>query len=288
MTRVLVLGSNGMLGSMVARVLASCPALEVVLSTRRGSDGAMEFDASRDSVAELLDSAGCDWIINAIGVLDSGIDEGDPDSVARAIDTNATFPNRLAAAAGGRRVIQISTDGVFSGRNAPYDERAPHDAASVYARSKSMGEVSSPTFLNLRCSIIGPEESPVRSLLGWALSQPPDATITGYTNQQWNGITTYHFSKLCTAVILGDQLDLPNILHVVPNDAVDKAVLLRLLLTAFGRSDVTVVAEPAAAPADRTLCTVYPEVNESLWAAAGYRRPPTIEAMVRELSALGP
>ena len=288
MTRVLVLGSNGMLGSMVARVLASCPALEVVLSTRRGSDGAMEFDASRDSVAELLDSAGCDWIINAIGVLDSGIDEGDPDSVARAIDTNATFPNRLAAAAGGRRVIQISTDGVFSGRDAPYDERAPHDAASVYARSKSMGEVSSPTFLDLRCSIMVRRSPRSDRCSGGHCPNRRTATITGYTNQQWNGITTYHFSKLCTTVILGDQLDLPNILHVVPNGAVDKAVLLRLLLTAFGRSDVTVVAEPAAAPADRTLCTVYPEVNESLWAAAGYRRPPTIEAMVRELSALGP
>ena len=273
-----------MLGGMVVRVLASHPALEVVASTRRGGNAALEFDSSRDSIAELLDSAHCDWIVNAIGILDNRIDEDDPQSVATAIDTNATFPNRLAAAAGGRRVIQISTDGVFSGRNAPYDERAPHDAVGVYARSKSLGVVSSPAFVNLRCSIIGPEEPPASSLLGWALSHPPGATITGYTNHRWNGITTYHFAKLCAATILGDDLDLPVVLHAVPGDAVDKAELLRLLLSAFGRNDVTVVADPAPAPADRTLCTVYPKANECLWAAAGYRRPPTIEEMVRELS----
>ena len=279
-----MLGGNGMLGSMVARVLASHPALEVVATTRRRGNAALKFDSSRDSIAELLDSTHCDWIVNAIGVLANRIDEDDPQRVATAIDTNATFPNRLAAAVGGRRVIQIGTDGVFSGRDAPYDERAPHDAEGVYARSKSLGVVTSPAFVNLRCSIIGPEEPPASSLLGWALSQPPGATITGYTNHRWNGITTYHFAKLCAATILGDDLDLPVVLHVVPGDAVDKAELLRLMLSAFDRNDVTVVADPAPAPADRTLCTIYPEANECLWAAAGYGRPPTIDEMLRELS----
>jgi dTDP-4-dehydrorhamnose reductase len=284
MTRVLVLGANGMLGSMVAKVLASHRELEVVGSTRQGSDAPLEFDSSRDSIAELLESVHCDWVVNAIGILDSRIDEDDPESVASAIDTNATFPNRLAAAAGDRGVIQISTDGVFSGRNPPYGERALHDATGVYARSKSLGEVSSPGFVNLRCSIIGPEDPPARSLLGWAMSQPPGATITGYTNHRWNGITTFHFAKLCAGVILGDRFELPTVLHVVPGDAVDKAELLGLLLSAFGRGDVTVLPEPAPAPMDRTLCTEYPKVNGRLWAAAGYRRPPTIEKMVRELS----
>ena len=287
MTRVLVLGANGMLGRMVARVLASHPALEVVASTRQGSRAAIKFDSSCDSLREVLDATDCEWIVNAIGVLDSRIDEDDPQSVATAIDTNATFPNRLAAAAGDRRVIQISTDGVFSGRDAPYDERALHDAPGVYARSKSLGEVSSPTLVNLRCSIIGPEEQPARSLLGWALSQPSGATITGYTNHYWNGITTYHFAKLCAATVLGTAPGLPGVLHVVPGDAVDKAELLRLLLSAFDRDDVTVVADPAPARVDRRLSTVYPEVNESLWAAAGYRSPPTIEEMVGELSVVG-
>jgi len=288
MTRVLVLGASGMLGTMVARVLASNSALEVVASTRQGAGAALAFDADRDSIPELLDSARCDWIINAIGILDRRIDEADPVSVAAAIEVNATLPNRLVAAAGRRRrVIHISSDGVFSGRTAPYDERAPRDADSVYALSKSLGEVRSANVVNLRCSIIGRDEHPAKSLLGWAVSLPPGATITGYTNHHWNGVTTYHLAKLCAAVILSDIHDLPNLLHIVPGDAVSKAELLQLILSAFGRGDVNVVAESAPVPVDRTLGTVYPEVNQRLWGAAGHPTPPTIQEMVNELSTLG-
>ncbi len=286
MTRVLVIGTNGMLGAMIARVLASDGGLDVVASTRHGGDGALAFDAGRNSIAELLDHARCDWIVNAVGVLDRRIDEDDPNSVANAVDVNAVFPLRLAAAAGrDQRVINIATDGVFTGSGGPYDERAARDAEGAYARSKALGEVHSPNVVNLRCSIIGPEKLPARSLLGWAVSQPPEATIKGYSNHRWNGVTTLHFAKLCAAVILGGQPTLPSLLHVVPANAISKADLIRLGLVAFGRTDVTVVDEPAPAPGDRTLRTVYPEVNQGLWSAAGYPLPPTIAEMVNELAA---
>jgi dTDP-4-dehydrorhamnose reductase len=289
MTRVLVLGANGMLGSMVARVLAGTPLLEVVATTRRGGNNTLEFEVGRSSISELLDSARCDWVVNALGILDRRIDVDDPACVASVIDVNARFPHRLAAAADrGQRVINVATDGVFSGRNAPYDERAMHDADGLYSRSKSLGEVRSPHVVNLRCSIIGPEALPATSLLGWAVSQPAGATITGYTNHRWNGLTTLHFAKVCSAVILGGDHDLPPTLHVVPGDSVSKAELLSLGLEAFGRTDVTVVAEPASVPVDRTLCTVHPEINGHLWAAAGYPRPPRITDMVNELAMLDP
>ena len=287
MTRVLVLGANGMLGSMVSRVLVANPLLELVTTTRRGGNGSVAFEVGRSSIAELLDSVRCDWVVNALGVLDRQIDEGDPACVASAIDVNALFPHRLAAAVGpGQRVINVATDGVFSGRNAPYDEHASGDADGVYARTKSLGEVRSPHVVNLRCSIIGPERPPAKSLLGWAVSQPADATITGYVNHQWNGLTTLHFAKVCSAVISGGDHGLPSTLHIVPGDSVSKAELLRLGLEAFSRSDVTVVPEPAAVPVDRTLRTVYPEVNEHLWASAGYPSPPKIMDMVKELAML--
>ena len=286
---MLVLGANGMLGSMIARVLAANRSLEVVVSTRRGGGDAQAFDAGRDSVAELLDSTRCHWIVNAIGILDNRIDEDDPDSTAAAVDVNAGFPHRLASAADpGQCIVNIATDGVFSGRSAPYDERAAHDASGVYARSKSLGEVRSPNTVNLRCSIIGPEEAPATSLLGWATSQPVGATITGYTNHQWNGVTTLHFAKLCEALVLGDQRGLPSTLHVVPGDSVSKAELLRLVLAAFGRGDVSVGDGRAPDPVDRTLCTIHPEINRRLWAAAGYSRPPSVSDMVNELAAFVP
>ena len=226
-----------------------------------------------------------DWIVNAIGLLDRHIDESDPDSVAAAIHVNATFPNRLAAAAGPeRRVLHFATDGVFSGSNAPYDEKAPHDAVGVYARSKSLGEPRSPNCISLRCSIIGPENPPASSLLGRILSEPPGAIVAGYTNHRWNGVTTLHLARLCAAMIEGYDDPLPSVLHVVPGDAVSKAELIALCLLAFGRNDVTLEAEPSPASVDRTLRTLHPTINRQLWAAAGYAQPPTIGEMVRELA----
>ena len=137
MTSVLVLGADGMLGSMVARVLSDQPGARR-RSVHPRSEPSMTWNSTQTGTLSKSCSTqpACDWIINAIGILDRHIDESDPNSVAAAIDVNSTFPNRLAAAAGrDSRVIHITTDGVFSGRNAPYDETAPHDAVGVYARS---------------------------------------------------------------------------------------------------------------------------------------------------------
>jgi dTDP-4-dehydrorhamnose reductase len=287
MTDVLVLGASGMVGGMVARVLAENPRLNVTPAARRlaGEEG-VSFDAERDSIAAILSRRRYDWIVNAAGVVKPLIDEEDPASGARAMAVNATFPRRLADAAleGGSRVVQIGTDGVFSGAEGPYAEDAPHDARDVYAHSKSGGEVSAAHVLNLRCSIVGPERPPARSLLGWALSQPEGARITGYTNHRWNGVTSLHFAKLCEAVIASD-LDLPPTLHVVPADIVSKAELLELALSAFGRDDVVLSAEPAAAAADRTLTTLHPDVNRRLWRVVGYPTPPLVATMMSELAA---
>jgi dTDP-4-dehydrorhamnose reductase len=285
MTKILVLGANGMLGSMLVRVLAEIPEFDVVGSTRSGQSGYRAFEVGRDSVDDLLTSVRCDWVLNAMGVLDRHIEPSDPASVASAVAVNAEFPNRLAVATrGAQQMINFATDGVFSGRRGPYDERAEQDAGGVYARSKGLGEVQAAGVVNLRCSIIGPEEPPAVSLLGWALTQPRGATITGFTNHQWNGLTTFHLGKVCAAIILGEVTGLPSTLHVVPYDTVSKAELLQHSVESFGRTDLTVSPQPAAEAVDRRLGTTYPEINARLWAAAGYARPPTIFEMVSELA----
>jgi dTDP-4-dehydrorhamnose reductase len=285
MTRILVLGANGMLGSMLVRVLAGHPELDIIGSTRSGQSGGCAFEVGRDSLEALLASIRCDWVLNAIGVLDRHINASDPASVASAIAVNAEFPNRLAEATReAQQVIGFATDGVFSGRRGPYDERSVQDAIGVYARSKGLGEVKAANVVNLRCSIIGPENPPAVSLLGWALSQPHGATINGFINQRWNGLTTFHLAKICAGVVLRRVTGLPATLHVVPSDAVSKAELLKHSVESFGRSDLTVIPRPSAEAVDRRLDTVYPEISAELWRAAGYERPPTVFQMVSELA----
>ena len=151
MPRTVVLGAGGMLGSMLAATISDAVAVD-----------RSRFEAGRDDPGALLDETRCDQVVNAIGVIKPLIDEGDPQSVDRAMTINAWFPHSLAEAAEKRgvRVIHMTTDGVFSGRNGPYDEVAAHDADDVYGISKSRGEVVANHVVNLRCSIIGPERPP--------------------------------------------------------------------------------------------------------------------------------
>jgi dTDP-4-dehydrorhamnose reductase len=293
MAKVLILGAHGMLGSMVARVLAQRPELEVSTTARddpcppAGRFAPRQFDARSDSLGPLLDADDYEWIVNGIGMLKTRIAEDDRTSIEEAIAVNALFPHRLAAEAAerGQRVIQIATDGVYAGAAGPYDESAAHDPRDVYGKTKSLGETPSENVWHLRCSIVGPELDAPTSLLGWILAAPPGAELTGYDGHRWNGITTLHFAKLCSAIIAG--ADIPaGVQHVVPGDSVSKAELLELVLRAFGRTDVTVRHTPGpGAPVDRRLATRDPAANERLWQAAGYAQPPTIEAMLSELAA---
>jgi dTDP-4-dehydrorhamnose reductase len=293
MTRVLVLGGGGMLGAMVTRTLALESEFSVHATTREAVPPSVSrvawtvFDAERDLVPELLADQAADWIVNCIGVIKPRIDESDPDSVLRAIAANAVFPRRLAAVAAkfGQRVVEIATDGVFSGAAGPYDENSAHDPLDVYGKTKSLGEQSARNVVRLRCSVIGPEVAhPPQSSLGRTLAAPAGTTLTGFTAQRWNGVTTLHFARLCVAIIRGAKVD--GLQHVVPGDSVTKADLLECIALAHGREDLKVTREPGPAEIDRRLVTRRPEINRRLWHAAGYSEPPTVQSMVSELAAL--
>ncbi len=290
MASVLILGSNGMLGSMVTRFLSEHSEHEVTgtsrCSDRPASARSQRFDVRQDEVGELLDRDSYEWVINAIGVTSARIDPQASGSVENAIAVNALFPHRLAAECTLReqRVIQIATDGVFTGAAGPYDEQTLHDATDVYGKTKSLGEVPEGSVVHLRCSIVGPEPPPPTSLLGWVLNAPAGAQLRGYEQHRWNGVTTLQSAKLRAAVI-GDA-QVPALQHVVPADTVSKADLLELVLSAFARGDVAVDRLPGpGAPVNRILATRDPTANSRLWQAAGYGRPPTIAEMLVELAA---
>jgi dTDP-4-dehydrorhamnose reductase len=290
MASVLILGSHGMLGSMVTRFLSEQSQHEVTGTSRCSGPplraGLQRFDVRQDQVGDLLDQDSYEWVINAIGVTNAHIDPQTSGSVENAIAVNALFPHRLAAECTlrGQRVIQIATDGVFTGAAGPYDEHAQHDATDVYGETKSLGEVVDGSVVHLRCSIVGPEPSPSGSLLSWVLGVPTGAQLQGYDQHRWNGVTTLQFAKLCAAVIGGAQV--PALQHVVPADSVSKAELLELMLSAFGREDVAVHHVPGpGAPVNRILTTRDSGANIGLWNAAGYGRPPTIAEMLVELAA---
>ncbi len=264
MKRVAVLGTTGMLGSMVHHHLASVPNIQLKRFARPG------FDAEAVVVGgEFPELAGSDYVVNCIGVIKPYCRDDDPAGVERAIRINALFPHQLARAAHrhGVRLIQIATDCVFSGSRGKYTEADDHDALDVYGKTKSLGELHVPGALNIRCSIIGPEGKGRTSLMEWFLAQPAGSTVNGFTHHLWNGVTTLQFARLCERIILtegafDDLAGVSPVHHFRPNEVVSKYELLCLMAEAFGH-DVSVAAvSDVGPPVDRTLATQYSHLEK--------------------------
>jgi len=281
-SKALILGSTGMLGSAVERQLTSS-AFEVLTASRTSG---IRFDASELESAKLLQDADLgkgDWVINCVGLTKSRIDETSIESRSNAVRLNFDFPTDLATAAGKKevKVIQVATDCVFSGKAGRYNEDSLHDAEDIYGKTKSLGEVPASNLMHLRCSLIGPEQGRNSLFFEWVRQQEQGASVSGYTNHLWNGLTSDAFGKIVGGLITND-LFRAGVQHLVPADTVTKDELVRLELKALGRKDVGVTSVEAPTSIDRTLTTNNAGLNTDLFMAAGFKELPTISEMVEQ------
>jgi dTDP-4-dehydrorhamnose reductase len=286
MTKVAVLGSTGMLGSTLTRVLEN--QFKTIYEFNRSGISATGKNQTR--VIEVTDS-NCllnsfngleiDYIVNCIGMIKHVIDENDQNSVNLAGKINSEFPANLNIYASrlGIPVIQVGTDCVYSGKSGLYSENDPHEPIDIYGETKNAGEQSATDSMLIRCSIVGKELKSRNSLLEWVISQPIGAKVEGYVNHLWNGVTTLHFSQIISGVIKSGAYK-PGILHLVPRDIVSKFELINLISSEFGRSDLQISQFEAETPINRSLITINPERNLQLWRQGGYNEIPTISEMV--------
>lgn len=284
-----------MLGSMLVDFLSRDPSLSVTASVREPkllkpfqalyqNVAWVEFHFTGDQTSFAL-VEGQDWIINAIGMTKPLIRDDNAEQIEAAIWVNSLMPYYLGRAANehGAKVLQIATDCVFSGLKGGYVESDVHDALDVYGKTKSLGETNQPNVHHLRCSIVGPEPKNFKFLMEWFRRQPAGARVSGFTNHKWNGVTTLQFAGLCKGVIEYD-LALPHLQHVVPASVMTKAQMLREFAVAFNRPDIVVNDVEASYVVDRTLATNNADLNEKLWSAAGYQKPPTVAEMIHEMA----
>jgi dTDP-4-dehydrorhamnose reductase len=136
-SRWLITGSNGQLGTDLQRVLAATPD-DVVRAV-----GVDVLDIT-DSVAvsAAIDEFAPDIVVNAAAYTAVDAAEKNEDLSFR---VNATGPAVLAAAMArhGGRLVHVSTDYVFAGDAArPYEVHDIPDPRSVYGRTKLAGELA--------------------------------------------------------------------------------------------------------------------------------------------------
>lgn len=103
---------------------------------------------------------------------------------------NGFLPHHLAAATNQDRLIQISTDCVFSGDDGPYDEGSQPTPVDMYGRTKLAGELTGQMYdgrnvLTIRLSFIGLGK---RGWLRRLLYADREDAIEGYDTWMWNGL----------------------------------------------------------------------------------------------------
>lgn len=214
-----------------------------VWGTVRSGDGLPRHFASRfadklidgvdvldfGSVARAIGELRPEIVVNAVGVIKQATGVND---AVLTTQINALLPHLLAqeCSAQGARLVQISTDCVFSGRTGGYTEVDVPDPVDFYGRSKLLGEVSAP-HLTLRTSIIGPELRRGASLLEWFLSQN-GKNIKGFTKAIYSGIPTSELARVIATCVIPDP-DLAGVWHLASRP-ISKFELLRLVADEYG------------------------------------------------------
>ena len=208
--RVLILGGDGMLGHRLLRQLA--PRHETRVTLHQPLDAYRQFGLfdrgnAYDSV-DVLDAARIIEIfsdfkpqaaINAAGIVKQRADMKDE---VLSVEINGLFPHLLARVcrAHGTRLIHLSTDCVFSGKQGNYNENDRPDPEDVYGFSKLLGETDGRGALTLRTSMIGPELQRKTGLVEWFLAQK-GKMVQGWRQAIFSGFTTAELARLIEKLI---------------------------------------------------------------------------------------
>lgn len=269
-----------MLGNAVMRVLSE--GADEVWGTIRSPSSAARFpDAIRprlisgvdvenaDALVRSFGEARPDVVINCVGLVKQLANADDP---LVALPINAILPHRLARLSGavGARLIHISTDCVFDGKDGGYVEADRSNAADLYGRSKFLGEVDYPNAITLRTSIIGRELDSAHGLIDWFLSQT--GSVRGYKHAIFSGLTTVELARVMRDVVL-PRPELRGLYHVSV-DPISKFDLLTLVADVYGKA-IEIVPDEAL-KIDRSLDST------RFKAATGYR-PPEWREMIQSL-----
>lgn len=284
--RILVLGASGMLGHTVYRVFAGDPRFQVFGTIRSETarkhlppqDNATlisEIDVdSVDSLLRAFAESRPDVVINCIGIVKQLKSAYDP---LVAIPMNAILPHRIAriAAAGGARMVHVSTDCVFTGVKGNYLETDMPDALDLYGRSKLLGEVDYPNAITVRTSIIGPEMIGAGTgLVGWFLNQ--SGKVKGFRRAVFSGFPTVTLARIIRDKII-PRPGLHGVYHVSA-PPIDKFTLLQLVQKAW---DKTIEIEPD----DKLI--IDRSLNSDRFRAAADFTSPAWPELVQEMRTFG-
>ena len=268
--RILILGATGLIGNNIFRYLNSCADLHVTGTYRSDKhlsfftnferDNLLFYDFDQTLPNEIFKKVKPDVVINLIAITKHVKESFD---IPRMIQINSVFPHRLAKFCDeySSKLIQISTDCVFSGSKGNYSEDNLPDDLSFYGRSKALGEVTYGGHLTIRTSAIGRELDTKYGLVEWFLSQ--NYSCFGYKDAVFTGLTARYLAHVISNYVLPFQ-SLSGLYHLSVNP-INKFDLL-CKLAKFYKKEIDIIPD-ASIQIDRSLN------SESFKNATGFLAP---------------
>jgi dTDP-4-dehydrorhamnose reductase len=221
--KILVLGATGMAGHVISIYLNE-QGHDVTTLSRRDFPYCENIiaDVTTDLsvITEIINNGNYNAVINCIGILNQYAEE----NKHQAVFLNSYLPHYLSFITRGSKtkVIQMSTDCVFSGKTGNYSESSLRDGETFYDRSKALGELENEKDLTFRNSIIGPDINKNGiGLFNWFMKQ--DGEINGFTKAIWTGVTTITLAKAMEKALYENLTGLYNLVN---NQTISKFDLL--------------------------------------------------------------
>lgn len=250
--RIIVLGVTGMLGYQVMREAVK-RGHDTTGTVRKPSN--LPKDWRLVEIDDELILPECDLIINCVGLVKQYCNKQN----SSVVFTNSLLPHLLTEKYPYTKILQISSDCVFSGKKGSYSDAETPDPVDIYGMSKYLGEITdNPNVLTIRTSIIGLEQHKPKEkrtgLLEWFLVQK--GAVNGYTHATWSGFTTNELARIL--LDLGEKMvskEITGGLMHVSNEPISKYDLLVLIRKVFDKqiiiqSDDTVKCFRSLTPSD--------------------------------------
>ena len=234
---ILVLGGTGMAGHTISLYFKESGHNVTVLS-RNKIDYCKSIIGDVKNFTEIekiIVKGEYDAVINAVGILNADAEN----NKSNAVLLNSYLPHFLSDLTKNTKtkIIHMSTDCVFSGKEGSYSENSLKDGETFYDQSKALGELNNNKDLTFRNSIIGPDmKIDGIGLFNWFMKQ--EGEINGYTKAIWTGVTTLTLAKAMEKAL--DE-KISGLYNLVNNDVINKYELLKLFNKYFKDNELTIL-----------------------------------------------
>jgi dTDP-4-dehydrorhamnose reductase len=277
--KVLVLGSDGLLGSRLLAELKPNRNLEAVGTSRHNSSDYF-FEFSVRNLINLVRTVKPDYIVNCIAVTSSD------SRWLKSIRVNSLLPITLALLSKffSFQVIHFSTNAVFSGQGKINSESSLIFPKSKYAFTKAMGDISFFGSLIIRTSFVGDHSSSTDSIdLVSRLKREKSGSIFKIEEDYfWNGVTLDVILVLIRAfVVEGRRLN--GVFHFFSAESLLRHQVVEMILEKVNKSNVKVSYVSQVYFKNFALSTEMKESHLWLWNLAGFKKVPTFRELLMDM-----